>query len=327
MIFLDNARILGGVDERGLLAALEQAFRHPAETPPRSHLDLPGDDGAKLLIMPSYDARDLIGVKIVAVVPSNGARDMPAVDGVYILMDGLTGRPLATLDAPALTVLRTAGVCALAASRLSRPGSRRLLVVGTGALVPHLVKAYRCVRALDSVAVWGRNPAKAEGMAARLSETGIAARAAPDLVAALRGADIVCCATLAQTPLIHGRDVVAGTHVDLVGSFTPAMREADCELFRRGRLVVDTEIAFSESGDLIGPLAEGIVDRASPTLTRLLTTPALDRADPKEITIFKTVGTGLADLAAARYILERIHAGGRTAPSSPRNDLQLDKIS
>jgi ornithine cyclodeaminase len=122
---------------------------------------------------------------------------------------------------------------------------------------------------------------------------------------AIGKADLICSATLSREPLIEGRWIAPGTHIDLVGSFTPDMREADTELFRRGRLFVDTDTAFDESGDLIAPLREGAIDRFASDLTSLLRSPELGRVSDSDITIFKTVGTGLADLAVARYILER----------------------
>jgi alanine dehydrogenase len=155
------------------------------------------------------------------------------------------------------------------------------------------------------VIVWGRDPAKAYDLVRRLADSPVAIEVAPELPNVLGLADIICSATLAREPLIEGHRVAPGTHVDLVGSFTPDMREADTELFRRGRLVVDTETAFDESGDLTEPLREGVIDRNAPDLTGLLNSPALRRDSEREITIFKTVGTALADLAAARFILSR----------------------
>ena len=305
MFFLDDAQILETVDQASLVAALSLAFANGGDTPARMHVDLPGEDGATLLVMPALDRRDAIGVKIVAVIPSNRERSRPTIDGVYVLLDGETAQPIAILSAPALTAVRTAGVCALASRLLSRPDAKTLLMIGSGALAPHLVRAHLSVRAFDRIVLWGRDPEKANALARRLSDLPVNIEVATKLSGALEAADVISCATLSHAPLVEGRHIAAGTHIDLVGSFSPEMREADTDLFRRGRLIVDTAIAFDESGDLIRPLQEGIIDRSAPDLAALVRSPDLGRADAGEITIFKTVGTGLADLAAARYILSR----------------------
>ena len=308
MIVLEDASILDLVDLSELIPALKQAFLEPAETPPRFHGDLPGGDEAKLLIMPSWSGRSAIGVKVIMANPANAARGKPTIDGVYILMDGQTGQALAVMSARALTALRTAAVCALAASILSRQNSRVLLMIGTGALAPHLVRAYLAIRPLETVILWGRDPRKTSALAANLSALPVELRIESDLSAALGTADIISSATLARAPLIDGRLVAPGTHVDLVGSFTPEMRESDSELFRRGHLIVDSITALQESGDVIAPLREGVITVPVPDLTALLRDPGKGRTRAEQITVFKSVGTGLADLAAARYVLLRHRA-------------------
>lgn len=308
MIVLDDARVLDLVDQGGIVTALKRAFIEPAQTPSRMHCALPGDDEAKLLIMPSWSGRSAIGVKIVTVIPSNRERGRPTIDGAYILMDGKSGQPLAILNGPVLTGLRTAGVCALAASVLSRTDTKTLLMIGTGALAPYLVRAYMAVRNLERVIIWGRDSQKGRDLADTLSALPVEFEVAHDLSSALHRADLVCSATLTRSPLVAGARIAPGAHVDLVGSFTPEMREADTELFRRGRLVVDTMTAFDESGDIIEPLRERVISRSVPDLAQLLREPTLGRASAEEITIFKSVGTGIADLGVARYVLDRYEA-------------------
>jgi ornithine cyclodeaminase len=305
MIVLDDAAVLELVGPAELVPAMRQAFLQPSFTPARFHGDLPGGDEAKLLIMPSWLGRDALGVKVVTVNPANVANGRPTVDGVYLLMNGQTGQTLAVMSARALTALRTAAVCALAASILSRRDSKVLLMMGTGVLVPHLISAYLSVRSLERVVLWGRDAAKASALAEKLSTLPVELCVATDLTAALGAVDIISSATLARSPLINGRRVAPGTHVDLVGSFTPQMREADSELFQRGRVFVDAGSALHESGDLIGPIADGLISASIPDLTDLLRDPSIGRSEEGQITIFKSVGTGLADLAAARYVFER----------------------
>jgi ornithine cyclodeaminase len=308
MILLDDAQIVSLAQPRKLIDDLATAFRNAAETPARFHADLPGGDGAKLLIMPAWDGRKALGVKIVTSIPVNRRHGRPAIDGVYVYLDGQTGEPLALLSAPALTALRTAAVSALAASMLARTDARTLLMIGTGALAPHLVAAHLTVRPLERVMVWGRDHEKAARLAQCLSDLPVSATAVRDLPAAVGLADIICSATSARAPLIEGRWLSPGAHVDLVGSFAPDMREADSELFRRATVVVDTPTALEESGDLLTPLHEGVIERPIPDLGLLLRAPALHRRNAWQITVFKSVGTGLADLTVARSILSAIRS-------------------
>lgn len=314
MIVLDDEAVLRLVSPPALVPLLQHAFLEPAVTPPRFHGDLPGADNAKLLIMPSWADRQAIGIKIVAAIPSNATRGQPTIDGVYVLMDGETGQPLAVMSARALTSLRTAAVCALATSVLARQDSSVLLMIGTGALAPHLVRAYLAVRPLQRVILWGRNVSKANALAEQLSGLDVELSVASELTGVLRTADIISCATLATTPLINGHLVAPGTHIDLVGSFTPQMREADSELFRRGRLVVDSSTALQESGDLIVPLREGVIKDSIPDLSAVLSEPGKGRTQEAQITVFKSVGTGLADLAVARHVFEQHQAAQLNLP-------------
>ncbi|MBS0377495.1 MAG: ornithine cyclodeaminase family protein [Proteobacteria bacterium] len=305
MITLDDAQMMRMVEQPGLLAALASAFRGASTTPPRLHYPLPGEGGAQLLVMPSWSEREAIGVKVITVMPANASRGLPTVDGSYVLLDGQAGSPLAAFSARSLTALRTAGVCALATSVMSRRDAKVLLMIGTGNLVPFLIAAYRAVRSFERVLVWGRTAEKASALAEKLSRDGLQVEAAADLGAALRDADVISCATLANEPLVSGALVRPGTHVDLVGSYTPKMREGDTDLFRRARVVVDTATAFDESGDVMVPLQEGAITREVPDLSALLSTPSLGRTSDQDVTVFKSVGTGLADLATARYLLGR----------------------
>src|SRR5262245_48846959 len=211
-----------------LVAALADAFRAGANAPAR--WNQPVDDaGNRLLLMPAWDAR-AIGVKVVTVFPENSARDLPTVAALYLLLDAATGCPVALIDGDALTVRRTAATSALASTYLSRPDARVLAVIGTGHLAPYMALAHCAVRSIDRVLVWGRAAGRAEATAAWLREQGLPAERGQDLATVLGEADIVTCATTAQHPIVRGALVRPGTHVDLVGAFTPAMRESDDEL-------------------------------------------------------------------------------------------------
>ncbi len=308
MKLLDDRQIHALAQPRELIDAIERAFCRPYGAPERMHCHLPGDDGATLLIMPAWQSRNELGVKIAMVAPANADKGLQTINGLYLLLDGETGIPQAILDAPALTSLRTAAVSALASRHLSRSGSRSLLLVGTGALIPHLARAHAAIRPLERIMVWGRNAGKAEDVAEKLIGVAGQVEAVFDLARHVPEADIISCATLSRDPLIQGDWVQPGTHVDLVGSFAPDMREADSRLFARGRLVVDTQTALRESGDLVGPLSEGIIAYPAVDLSALLGDARLGRLSDTDITIFKSVGTGLADIAAARHFLAKSEA-------------------
>jgi alanine dehydrogenase len=291
------------LDFPSLVDALRAMFQQGCETPLRHHHTVPG---GTLLLMPAWQQGGPIGVKIVTVFPDNAARSLPSVAASFLLLDGLTGEPTALLDGPSLTLRRTAAASALAALYLARADSARHLMVGTGALAPHLVAAHRAVRPIRDTMIWGRDPQKARSLAERLG-----ARPVVDLAAAVADADIVTCATLAREPLVRGAWLRPGTHLDLVGGYTPEMREADDRAVRRARVYVDTlEGATREAGDIVQPLRRGVLRREAIAgdLFSLSRGSAGGRVSAEEITLFKSVGTALEDLAAASLALARLPA-------------------
>lgn len=301
-----------------LVDALAAGFASPVVTPVRHHHPVArvGEPDAMLLLMPAWDdmagaiADDAVmGVKIVTVVPGNAARGKASVVGSYLLLSGLTGEPLALMDGPRLTLRRTAAASALAARHLARPDARRLVMVGAGALAPHLIEAHASVRPIDEVLVWNHRPDKAEALAATLAGRSYAVRATTDLADAIGGADIVSAATLSAEPLVRGAWLRPGTHVDLVGAFTPTMRESDDEAVRRARVFVDTRAgALKEAGDIVRPLAAGVIAETDviADLADLCRGTDPGRRSLEEITLFKSVGTALEDLVAAKLVWARL---------------------
>jgi ornithine cyclodeaminase len=300
----------------GVLAdALDRAFAQGAQVPLRHVHRLGGDD--LLLLMPAWrDAGEpgrsdgALGIKLVTVLPGAAARGAATVAATYVLLDRATGEPRALLDGEALTLRRTAAASALAARYLARSDSRRLLVVGTGKLAPFMVRAHCALRSgLEQVRLWGRTHERAVEMAARLqSELGRPVQAVDDLAAAVRDADIVSCATTATEPVVQGEWLQPGTHVDLVGGFTRAMREADDAAVARARVVVDTYAgALAEAGDLVVPIERGVITREHVVaeLAELARGLRPGRTSAAEVTLFKSVGTALEDLAAAELVLAR----------------------
>lgn len=295
-----------------LVECLRQAFRSGAEVPVRHHHTIPsltGGRDATLLLMPAWELGRHIGVKIVTVFPDNAEKSLPAVMGAYFLINGKTGEPEALIDGPTLTLKRTAAASALASSYLSRPDSERLLMVGTGALAPNLIQAHASVRPIGSVLIWGRNPAKAARLAKTLNGKKLRVTHCEDLAEAARGADIISCATLSKEPLVQGAWLQPGTHLDLVGGFTPEMRETDDEAIRKARVFVDTrEGACKEAGDIVQPIQAGVLTPEDIAADLFETTRGESgaREGRDEITLFKSVGTALEDLAAAQLAVERL---------------------
>jgi len=303
MRVLGKDEVASALPWAGLVRAMRRVFAEGCEAPLRHAHTFGGAPpaGATLLLMPAWDAR-CTGVKIVHVAPGNAERGLPAVHAEYLLSDAATGAPLALLDGGELTDRRTAATSALAATLLARPDSRRLLLLGSGKVAAALAECFAATFDLAEIAVWSRAPANAERLARRLGERhGLPARAAasPDP----RGFDIVSAATLATEPLIRGAQLDPGTHLDLVGAYRRAMREADSEAIRRARLVVDTRAgALAEAGDLLLAIAEGAVTQAhiAADLAQLCRGEAPGRARADEITCFKSVGWAGEDLAAAK---------------------------
>src|SRR5712692_2467902 len=300
------------LDFPSLIDALRAMFRDGCEAPARHHHSVvaateEGTPGT-LLLMPAWQPGRALGVKIVTVFPDNALRSLPAVYGTYLLLDAATGMPLALLDGTALTLRRTAAASALAADFLARPDSAVHLVVGTGALAPHLVAAHRAVRPIRETRLWGRDPKKAAALAARLATSGIDAAPVSDLAEEVAAADIITCATLAQEPLIHGAWLRPGAHLDLVGGYTPDMREADDEASARARVYIDTDAALRVAGDIVQPLRSGHLarERIAGDLFDLARGICPGRRGAGEITLFKSVGSALEDLAAAQLAVSRI---------------------
>ena len=278
--------------------------------PLRQHYTVPtdGESDATLLLMPAWQVGHHIGIKLVTVFPDNVKLSLPSVMGAYLLLDAKTGMPLALIDGPSLTLRRTAAASALAARYLAREDCERLLMVGTGALAPHLILAHAAVRPVCNVLVWGRDPAKAKRLARRLDRSDFRVVATTDLEGAARGAQIISCATMSREPLIRGDWLQAGTHLDLVGGFTPEMREADDVAVAKARVFVDTrEGAMAEAGDIVQPLADGVIgaDDIAGDLFDLTRGNRAGRRFYDQITLFKSVGTALEDLAAAQLTVQQ----------------------
>lgn len=319
MIFISADEINRVLTYPALIDAIDRQFASGICAPTRHHHTMArpqGTDGT-LLLMPAWsdfssvglDEPSFLGVKIVTVNPDNNARTLPAVMGTYLLSDGRTGETLAILDGQALTAWRTAAASALASRYLSRPDTSRLTMLGAGTLAPHLIRAHAAVRPISHVTVWNRNRDRAQAVADLLAEDPFDVVVSEDRAAAIAGADIVSAATISDVPLVEGRWLKEGAHVDLVGAFTPRLRESDDEAVRRASLFVDTfDGALSEGGDLVQPIRSGIITRedVKADLAMLARGEHVGRQNPGEITLFKSTGAALEDFAAGVLVYRTV---------------------
>lgn len=296
-----------GLPFRALVESIRTMFINGCEVPPRHiHQIATQGEPATMLLMPAWQTGGRLGVKTVNVFPSNVGIGIPGLHSTYLLYDANTGVPLAQLDGNEITSRRTAAASALAASMLSRASAHRLLVVGAGRVASLLPEAYRTVRDIQTVDVWDINTQLAEQLVARLRQEGFDAAVAESLEHAARRADIISCATLSQEPLIRGSWLRPGVHVDLIGGFTPEMRETDDDCFRNAQVFIDTQEAMIKAGDLLSPMKSGVLRKEDvlATVEDLCRGRHPGRQSETEITLYKAVGTALEDLAAACLVYD-----------------------
>lgn len=314
MLVLDEIQTRAALPWPELIEAIATMFQSECVMPVRHHheMEVPDEESATLLLMPAWVPGRYAGVKTVSVFPGNVRRGLPAIFGTYLLSSGATGEMLAAIDGGELTARRTAATSALAARYLARPDAEELLVCGTGRLSLNLMMAHGTTRPIERYRVWGRNKEAAEKIADEARALGLNAEATTDLEAAARTADIISCATLSSEPLIHGEWLKAGAHLDLVGAFKPSMRESDNEAIRRASVYVDTRAgAISEAGDIVQPLKSGVLKEGDikAELAELVSGAHGGRSHDEEITLFKSVGAALEDLAGAILAYETMTGG------------------
>jgi len=309
--YFDDQAVADGLPYDALIDALDAAFCSDGQMPPRTHhvVEVPGRPDATLLLMPAWQPGLALGVKIATVFPDNAERGIASVNATYLLLDAESGLPLATLDGAELTLRRTAAASALASRYLSRDDSATLLMIGTGNLAPHLVAAHATVRPIRRVLVWGRRPEAARALADGINLPGVTTECVADIGEAMARADVVSAATLSHDPLIPGEKLRAGQHIDLVGAFTPAMREADDKALTTADVYVDTvDGVLAEAGEIVQALASGALLRTDirADLGQLCRGEHPGRQSADAITLFKSVGCSLEDLAAARLVRDRL---------------------
>lgn len=311
MKHIDAAATRAALPFGPLLDALRTMFVEGCEVPLRhTHVISGGATGGTaeaattVLIMPAWQPGGYLGIKTVNIAPGNGRRGIPGLHSTYMLYDATTGAPLAQMDGDEITSRRTAAASALGASYLSRDNASHLALLGAGRVGSLVPAAHRAVRPITHVTVWDRDADAAARLVARLQTDGLNARACTSAKAAVEGADIVTCATLATEPVVQAAWLAPGAHLDLIGSFTPQMREADDACFAGATLFVDTDEALAKSGELLGPMSRGVFSAADVrgTLADLCRGGRVRRGSDDERTVFKAVGTALEDLAAATFV-------------------------
>ena len=298
---VDAAAVARLLPYSALVDALAAGHRRPAAIVRRAVFG-PEGSGQSFLGLPAWSPGEHIGVKLVTVFPENTT--LPTVQALYVLFDGRDGSPLALIDGTELTYRKTACDSALGSRFLCRSDATTMLMVGAGGLAPHLVAAHRAERpSIERVLIWNRSRARAVAVAGP-----IGADVVDDLEAAVADADLICTATMARSPLVEGRWLRPGTHLDLVGAFLPDHREVDDEVVRRADLYVDTrEVTTVEDGDLVMPLATGLItlDDIRADLYQLCRGEVPGRTDPTAITLFENGGGGHLDLMTAQLLWQR----------------------
>lgn len=308
---IDNETIDQVLNYDKMLEALYKIFISKFTMPVRHHHFYNTPDSAEnaLILMPAWTDKYL-GCKQVIVAPKNAEQHLPAIHALYTLFDAETGVPLAQMDATKLTSVRTACASALAAKYLARENAENLLVIGSGRVAYHLAQAHSSVRNYKHIEVWARNTDKAQALLDSLKEQGFTnVSLANDLQEAIQKADVISSATLSKEPIIKGEWLKPGVHLDLIGSHTPKTREADDEVIRRSTIYADSrEGALHETGELAIPIASGLMDPkdVQADLVELCKANKLARKNDEEITLFKSAGLAIEDLAAALMVYEAV---------------------
>jgi len=295
-----------------LIEELRRAFGRPAGMPRRSVYQLEENDPFHdaFAVLPAWSS-EVMGVKAFTYLPSNAPKGRPILHSKILLFDRATGEPMALVDGTSVTLWRTAAVAALAADYLARKDAKRLVVCGTGHLGPYFVLAHASVRDYEHIGVWGRNPEKVASTIAAVKAQRPELNVQPvgSLEAAAREADVVSCVTASREPLIYGDWIRPGTHTDMFGNHERKYRECDTELVVKSRLYVDSRVNnLNEAGEILIPIGEGRIgeDHILGELADLCSGRVSGRERDDEVTLFKSVGTALSDLAAATLVSREV---------------------
>ena len=315
MELIDAASLRRLVPMDALLDAVEAAYRDVSagrdRSPLRQHLEL--EDGGLLILMPAArEGGSGASVKLISWVPGNPDRGLPTIQGTVTWFDAHTGEPAYQFDGPAVTALRTGAASGVGARLLARPEAAVMGLIGAGAQAESQVRAVLAARPIREVRVFARTPASREAFAAAMTAAlPVTVRAVASAEEAVRDADVVCCVTPSETPVLEAEWLAPGTHINAIGSFRMGMVEVPPAAFgRAARVAVDSKDAAShEAGDVAAAVAAGELDPE--TIVEIGTVPAEWAAsrDPQAITIFKSVGLPIQDLAMADLAVAALRRG------------------
>ncbi|HEU4994833.1 MAG TPA: ornithine cyclodeaminase family protein [Gemmatimonadaceae bacterium] len=289
-------------------SALASLARGEVVLPLRPVLRVP-DSPNVFAMMPAYSSSlRAIGAKLITVFPGNHGTGVDSHQGAVLLMDGAQGTLLALMDASSITAIRTAAVSGVATKLLARDNARTLAILGSGVQGRSHIAAMLSARPFEAVSVWSRSAEHARALASHASsQYGIRCEAASDPATAVRSADVVCTVTASREPVLRGEWLQPGTHVNAVGASIPTARELDTLAVKRSRLFVDRrESALNEAGDVLIPISEKAIgpDHIAAELGELLVGAAGRRSDD-DITLFKSLGLAIEDLASAHFLYDR----------------------
>jgi len=323
----DVERLLPMAECVDLMAdALATLARGDAVLPLRSMVWLP-DRSGMIGLMPGYlGSPARFGLKIVSIFPGNHGTGYDSHQGAVLLFDPQVGSPLAVIDASAITAIRTAAVSGVATRVLARPDAGDLAILGSGVQAATHLEAMRAVRGVRRVRVWSRDPLHARRFAGRESERQqIEIEPTTTAREAVEGADLICTTTASREPIVEGAWIAPGAHLNAVGACFATARELDAAAILRARVYVDRrESALAESGDILIPIQEGAFgeDHIVAELGDVLTRKAQGRAGARDVTLFKSLGIAIEDLASARHVLDQAIAQnvGVVAPLGAMHD-------
>jgi len=294
----------------GMKEAYIQLSAGQATVPLRSRIDVPAHDGISLT-MPAYLASSGdMAVKIVSVYPGNVKSKIPAIHAAVLVLDEVTGRPVALMEGSALTAIRTGAASGAATDLLARSGAATVAIFGSGVQARTQLEAVCTVRAIKAIRVFSLDFDQARRFAQTMSGRGPIPHAieiANNPAEAISGVDIICTATTSTTPVFDGQFLEPGTHINSIGSFTPEMQEVDVETIRRSLVIVDSRDAvMEEAGDLLIPIADGEIseDHIHAEIGEIAAGKKPGRTNPEQITYFKSVGVAVQDAIAGRIALE-----------------------
>jgi alanine dehydrogenase len=318
-LLVTHRDVAGLLPMRECIDAMADVFRAlaigDARLPLRQVIPLPGSPNLLALMPGQIGAnsrerhRSSVGAKVITVFPGNDSTPFDSHLGVVLLFEADMGRLLAIIDASSVTAIRTAAVSGVATKLLSRPDAGDLAILGSGVQAMTHLEAMRSVRAVRRVRVWSRTPERRFRFAEKARQKfGVTVEIPESAEACVKDADLICTVTASRDPVLHGSWVSEGAHINAVGAALPTARELDTAAVARSRVFVDRrESALAEAGDILVPMGEGAftADHIRGDLGEVLMGAVTGRESRDEVTLFKSLGLAVEDLAAARHIYEK----------------------